>query len=143
MGEPEATNLMDMPSNVRTNILKFLWAGEYDAWEYEENGRVLTVDLHKLLSPVTDESEKQMTDIMAHVELGVVDHLVILTYLESTERDRLSRRYYTLYYPLEVECFPKLDNLVRNPPQNMLVNIKTHCDDIYGTPGDDIDDKKE
>jgi hypothetical protein len=25
MGEPKATNLMDMPSNVRTNILKFLW----------------------------------------------------------------------------------------------------------------------
>jgi hypothetical protein len=49
---------MDMPSNVRTNILKFLWAGEYDAWEYEENGCVLALDLHKLLSPVTDESEK-------------------------------------------------------------------------------------
>jgi hypothetical protein len=45
MGEPEATNLMDMPSNVRTNILKFLWAGEYDAWEYEENGRILTVHI--------------------------------------------------------------------------------------------------
>ncbi len=151
MGEPEATNLMDMPSNVRTNILKFLWAGEYDAWEYEENGRVLTVDLHKLLSPVTDESEKQMIDILAHVELGVVDRLVILAYLESTERDRLSRRCYTLYYPLEVEWFPKLDNLVRNPPPNMLVHIKTHGDDIlvvhpdniYGTPDDDIDDKKE
>jgi hypothetical protein len=151
MGEPEATNMMDMPSNVRTNILKFLWAGEYDAWEYEENGRVLTVDLHKLLSPVTDESEKQMTDILAHVELGVVDHLVILAYSESTERDRLSGRCHTLYYPLEVEWFLELDNLVRNPLPNMLVNIKTHGDDIpvvhpddiYGTPGDDIDDKKE
>ncbi len=77
MGEPKATILMDMPSNVRTNILKFLWAQEYDAWEYEENGRVLTVDLHKLLAPVTDEWEKQMTDILAHVHLGVVDHLVI------------------------------------------------------------------
>jgi hypothetical protein len=92
-----------------------------------------------------------MTDILAHVELGVVDRLVILAYLESTERDRLSRRCYTLYYPLEVEWFPELDNLVRNPPPNMLVNIKTHGDDIpvvhpdgiYGTPDDDIDDKKE
>jgi hypothetical protein len=27
MGEPEATNLMDMPSNVRTNILKFYGPG--------------------------------------------------------------------------------------------------------------------
>jgi hypothetical protein len=106
MGEPGATNLMDMPSNVRTNILKFLWAGEYDAWEYEENGHVLTVDLHKLLAPVTDEWEKQMTDILAHVHLGVVDHLVILADLEATERNRLSRRCYTLYHPLEVEWFP-------------------------------------
>jgi hypothetical protein len=151
MGEPEATNLMDMPSNVQTNILKFLWAGEYDAWEYEENGRVLTVDLHKLLAPVTDEWEKQMTDILAHVHLGVVDHLVILAYLEATERNRLSRRCYTLYHPLEVEWFLEFDNLVRNPPPNMLVTIKTHGDDIpevhpddiYETPGDDIDDKKE
>jgi hypothetical protein len=58
MGEPEATNLIDMPLEVRTNILKFLWAGEYDAWEYKEDGRVLIVDLYKLLAPITDEWEK-------------------------------------------------------------------------------------
>jgi hypothetical protein len=81
MGEPEATNMMDMPSEVRTNILKFLWAGEYDAWEYKEDGRVLIIDLHKLLALVTNEDEKQMTDILAHVHLGVVDHLVIHAYL--------------------------------------------------------------
>jgi hypothetical protein len=55
MGDIEATNLMDMPSPVQCNVLKFLWAGEYDAWEYNENGRVLIVDLYNLLSPVTDE----------------------------------------------------------------------------------------
>jgi hypothetical protein len=55
MGKPEATNLMDMPLHVRSNILKFLWAGEYNAWEYNENDRVLIIDLHKLLAPVTDE----------------------------------------------------------------------------------------
>jgi hypothetical protein len=104
-----------------------------------------------LLAPVTDEWEKQMTDILAHVHLGVVDHLVILAYLETTERNRLSRRCYTLYHPLEVEWFPELHNLVRNLPPNMLVTIKTHGDDIpevhhddiYETPGDDIDEKKE
>jgi hypothetical protein len=149
MGEPEATNLMDTPSNVRTNILKFLWAGEYDAWEYEENGHVLTVDLHKLLAPATNEWEKQMPDILAHVHLGVVDHLVILAYIESTERYR--GRCFTVYHPMRVEWFLELDDVVRNPPPNMLVTIKTHGDeipethpdDIYGTPGDDIDDKKE
>jgi len=59
-----------MPSHVWSNNLKFLWVGEYDAWEYDENGRVLIVDLHKLLAPVTDEDEKQMSDILAHVYLG-------------------------------------------------------------------------
>jgi hypothetical protein len=35
--------------------LNFYGADEYDAWEYNKNGRVLIVDLHKLLTPVTDE----------------------------------------------------------------------------------------
>jgi hypothetical protein len=131
MGEPEATNLMDMPLEVRTNILKFLWAGEYDAWEYKEDGHVLIVDLHKLLALVTDEWEKQMPDILAHVHLGVVDHLVIHAYLEATERYRYTGRYMTLYHPINVEWFPELDNLVRNPPPNKLVTIKTHGDDIF------------
>jgi hypothetical protein len=135
MGKFEATNFMDMPSHVRSHILKFLWAGEYDAWEFNENGHVLIVDLRKLLAPVTDEHEKQMTDILAHVHLGVVDHLVIHAYLESTTRDRYDRRSMTLYYPINVELFPELDNLVRNPPPNMLVTVKAH--------GDDIDDENE
>jgi hypothetical protein len=135
MGKPKATNLMDMPSPVRCNILKFLWAGEYDACEYKENGHFFIVDLHKLLTSVTDEHEKQMTDILAHVQLGVVDHLVIHAYLESTTRDLYNERSMTLYYPIDVELFPELDNLVRNPPPNMLVTIKTH--------GDDIDDENE
>jgi hypothetical protein len=135
MGQPEATNLMDMPSHVRFNILKFLWVGEYDAWEYNENGRVLIVDLHKLLAPVIDGDENQMTDILAHVYLGVVDHLVIHAYLESCERDRYSGHCMTLYHPIYLEWFPELDNLVHNPPSNMLVTVKMH--------GDDIDDENE
>jgi len=135
MGKLEATNLMDMPLHVRSNILKFLWAEEYDAWEYNENGRVLIVDLHKLLAPVTNEDEKQMPDILAHVHLGVVDHFVIHAYSESCTKDRYSGRSMTLYHPINVEWFPELDNLVRNPPPNMLVTVKTH--------GDDIDDENE
>jgi hypothetical protein len=123
MGKPEATNLMDMPSKVWTNILKFLWVGEYDAWEYKEDGRVLIVDLHKLLAPVTDEWEKQMPDILAHVHLEVVDHLVIHAYLKATERDRYTGCCTTLYHPIYVEWFPELDNLIRNPPPSMLVTI--------------------
>jgi hypothetical protein len=98
MGKPEATNLMDMPLHVRSHILKFLWAEEYDTWEYNENDCVLIVDLHKLLAPVTDEDEKQMSDILAHVHLGVVDHLVIHAYLESCTRDRYDGHSMTLYH---------------------------------------------
>ncbi len=150
MGEPEATNLTDMPSHVWSNILKFLWVGEYDAWEYEENGRVLIVDLHKLLAPATDECEKQMPEILAHVYLRVVDHFVIHAYIETIERNRYSACY-TSYHPICVEWFLELDNLIHNPPPNMLVTVKTHgddvrethLDDIYEMPGDDIDDKNE
>jgi len=135
MGKSEATNLMDMPSHVRSHIFKFLWSGEYDAWEYNENDRILIVDLHKLLAPVIDDDEKQMSDILTHVHLGVVDHLVIHAYLESCTRDRYDRRSMTLYHPINVEWFPELDSLVRNPPPNMLVTVKAH--------GDDINDKNE
>jgi hypothetical protein len=41
----------------------------------------------------------------------------------------------TLYYPIDVELFSELDNLVHNPPPNMLMTVKTH--------GDDIDDENE
>ncbi len=95
----------------------------------------MIVDLHKLLALVTDEHEKQMTDILAHVQLGVVDHLVIHAYLESTTTDRYNERSMTLYYPIDVELFPELDNLMCNPPPNMLVIVKTH--------GDDIDDENK
>jgi hypothetical protein len=135
MGKPEATNLMDMPSHVRSHILKFLWAGEYDTWEYNENDRVLIVDLHKLLARVTTEDEKQMCNILTHVHLGVVDHLVIHAYLEPCIRDCYDARSMTLYHPINVEWFPEFDNLVRNPPPNMLVTVKAH--------GDDIDDENE
>jgi len=72
-----------------------------------------------------------MPNILAHVHLGVVDHLVIHAYLEATERDRYTGCCMTLYHPIYVEWFPELDNLVRNPPPNMLVTIKTHGDDIF------------
>jgi hypothetical protein len=82
-----------------------------------------------LLAPVTDEWEKQMPDILAHVHLGVVDHLVIHAYIETTERNR--GHCYTVFYPIYVEWFPELDDLIRNPPPNMLMTVKTHGDLIF------------
>ncbi len=128
MGKSEATNLMDMPSHVWSHILKILGSREDDAWEYNENDRILIVDLHKLFAPVNDDDEKQMSDILAHVHLGVVDHVVVHAYLESCTRDRYDERSMTLYYPINVEWFLELDSLVRNPPPNVLVTIKVHGD---------------
>jgi hypothetical protein len=53
-----------------------------------------------------------MPNILAHVHLGVVDHLVILAYIEGTER--YWGRCFTVYHPMRVEWFPELDELVRN-----------------------------
>jgi hypothetical protein len=88
----------------------------------------LIVDLHKLFAPVNDDDEKQMSDILAHVHLGVVDHVVIHAYLESCTRDRYDGRSMTLYHPINVEWFPELDNMVRNAPPNVLVTVKSHGD---------------
>jgi hypothetical protein len=43
-----------------------------------------------------------MTDILAHVYLGVVNHLIIHAYIESCERDRYSGHCMTLYHPISV-----------------------------------------
>jgi hypothetical protein len=50
MGKSEAINLMDMPSDVRFHIFKSLGFGEDNAWEYNNNDRILIVDLHKLFA---------------------------------------------------------------------------------------------
>ncbi len=47
-----------------------LGSGKDDAWEYNENDRILIIDLHKLFAPVNDDDEKQMFDILAHVHGG-------------------------------------------------------------------------
>jgi hypothetical protein len=76
-----------------------------------------------------------MSDILTHVHLGVVDHVVIHAYLESCIRDRYDGRYMTLYHPINVEWFLELYSLIHNPPPNVLVIVKAH--------GDDIDDNNE
>jgi len=65
MGKFEITNLMDMPSHVQFHILRILSSGEDKAWEYNENNRILIIDLHKLLALVNYDDEKQMFDILA------------------------------------------------------------------------------
>jgi hypothetical protein len=69
-----------------------------------------------------------MSDILAHVHLGVVDHVVIHANLESYTEDRYDGRSMTLYHPINIEWFLELDSLVRNPPLNMLVTVKSHGD---------------
>jgi hypothetical protein len=119
---------MDMPSHVQSHILRILGSREDKAWEYNENDRILIIDLHKLLALINDDDEKQMFDILTHVHMGVIDHVVIHAYLESYTRDRYDRRFMTLYHPINIEWFHELDSLVCNPPPNVLVTVKSHGD---------------
>jgi hypothetical protein len=80
-----------------------------------------------LLAPVNDDDEKQMSNILAYVHLGVVDD-VIHAYLESCTRDRYDGCSMTLYHPINVEWFPELHSLIHNPPPNVLVTVKVHGD---------------
>ncbi len=128
MGKFEATNLMDMPSHVWSHILRILGSGENKAWEYNENDRILIIDLHKLLAPINYDDEKQLSDILAHVHLGVVNHVVIHAYLKSCTRDRYDGHSMTLYHPINVEWFLEFDSLICRPPPNVFVTVKLHGD---------------
>jgi hypothetical protein len=94
------------------------------AWEYNTLDRILIVDLHKLLVPDNDDGEEQMSNILTHVHLGVVDHLIIHAYVESCTRDAYDGRSMTLYHPIEIGCFPELDDLVHNPPLRVHVTCR-------------------
>jgi hypothetical protein len=124
----DVANLMNMLSRVRFHILTTLGSREDKAWEYNENDHILTVHLYKLLSPINYDDEEQMSDILAHVHLGVVDHVVIHAFVESYTRDRYDARSMTLYHPINIRCFLELDDLVQNPPPNVLVDCKSHGD---------------
>jgi len=102
MGKFEATNLMDMPSYVRSHIFRILSSWNDKAWEYNENDRILIVDLHKLLALVNYDDEKQMSDILTHVHLGMVDNVVIHACVESCIRDLHEERSMTLYHSINV-----------------------------------------
>lgn len=103
---------MDMHSRVRSHILTTLGSWEERAWEYNENDRILTVDLNKLLSPVNYDDKEQMSDIFAHVHLGVVDHVVIHAFVESRTRDCYNEHSMTLYHPIDIGCFSEFDDLI-------------------------------
>jgi hypothetical protein len=74
---------MNLPSHVQSHILAILGSREYMAWEYNAHDRTLIVDLHKLLVHDNDDCEEQISNILTHVHLRVVDHLIIHAYVES------------------------------------------------------------
>jgi hypothetical protein len=97
------------------------------AWEYNPH-RILIVDLRKLLAPIDYDNEEQMSTIFMHIHLGVVDHLIIHAYVEPCTHDAYDGRSMTLYHPIDIGCFPKLDDLVRNPPLEVHVTYRLHGD---------------
>ncbi len=65
-----------------------------------------------------------MSNILAHIHMGVVDHFIIHAYVESCRRDAYNKRSMTLYHPIDMGCFLELNNLVHNPPLELLVICK-------------------
>ncbi len=128
IGKFDIANLMDMPSRVQFHILTTLGSWEERAWEHNENDRILTLHLYKLFSPVNYNDKEQMSDILTHVHLRMVDHVVIHAFVESCTRHHYNKRFMTLYHPIDVGCFPKLDDLIWNSPLNVLVTYKSHGD---------------
>jgi hypothetical protein len=74
---------MNVPLRVQSHIPATLGSGEDRAWEYNPHDHNLIVDLHKLLVPVNYDDEEQMSNILAHIHLGVVNHFIIHAYLKS------------------------------------------------------------
>jgi hypothetical protein len=84
------------------------------------------VDLHKLLVSVDYDNEKQMLSIFAHVHLGVVDDVIIHAYVKSCTKDGYNDHSMTLYYLIDIKCFLDVDDLIHNPPSDMLVICTSH-----------------
>ncbi len=74
------------------------------------------MDLSKLLVPIGYDDGEQMLNILAHIHLGVVDHVVIHVYVESCTQDGYNGHFMTLYHPINIGYFLELDDLIHNPP---------------------------
>ncbi len=113
---------------VQSHILATLGSGEDKAWEYDPANHILIVDLHKLFVPVDYDDEEQMSNILTHIHLGVVNHLIIHAYVESCTQDGFNGHSMTLYHPVDIGCFPELDDLVHNPSPEVRVTYRLHGD---------------
>jgi hypothetical protein len=61
-----------------------------------------------------------------HIYVGGVDHVIIHAYVESGTRDGYNGRSMTLYHPIDIGCFPELDDLIHNSPLEVFVTYKLH-----------------
>lgn len=120
--------MTNVPLRVSSHILSTLGSGENKAWEHDPARRILIMDLHKLLAPDDYDDEKQMSSILTHIHLGAVDHLIIHAYVESYTWDAYTGRSMTLYHPIDIGCFPELDDLVCNPPPEVRITCRLRGD---------------
>jgi hypothetical protein len=79
--------MMNMRFRVWSHILVTLGFGEDKAWEYNQKDHILIVDLHKLIVLIHYDDEEQMSSILAHIHMGVVNHLIIHAYVGSCTRN--------------------------------------------------------
>jgi hypothetical protein len=119
--------MMNMPLHVRSYILKTSGSGK-TRHGYDPSDHILIVHLHKLFIPIGYDDKDQMLSILAHIHLGVVDHVIIYAYVKFCTWDGYNGHFMTLYHPINIRCFPKLDDLICNPPLEVFVTCRLHGD---------------
>jgi hypothetical protein len=69
-----------------------------------------------------------------HIQLGVVDHVIIHAYVEFCTQEGYNGHFMTLYHLIDIGCFLEFDDLVHNPCLGVHVIYRLH---------DDVDDNNE
>lgn len=76
------------------------------------------------------DDEQQIAIILTDIELGVVDHLVVLAYIESCRWDTYNVLVADVHYPINPKWFLKLHYVLQHPTVGTQITFKTQPDDV-------------
>ncbi len=76
------------------------------------------------------DDEQQITIILTNIDLGVVDHLVVLAYIESCCWDTYNVFVADVHYPINPKWFWEFHYVFQHPPVGAQITFKTWPDDV-------------
>ncbi len=76
------------------------------------------------------DDEQQIAIILTDINLGVVDHLVVLAYIESCHWDTYNVLVADVHYPINPKWFLELHYVLQHPPVGTQITFKTQPDDV-------------